>query len=286
MFSLIKDYISLFRPKHWTKNLLVFAGLLFSFSFDISSIKLAFYGFILFSLTSGIVYIINDILDKEKDKLHPKKKSRPIPAGRIKELNAVILGLIIFVIVFLISYLLNIKFFLILLIYFIINVLYSYFLKNVVILDLFSIAVGFILRAISGVFLINVKLSDWFILATLFISLFLAVCKRRHEILFIEEDAKRNVLQHYNTELINILIGIFSTGTIITYSIYVLMEHPEFMPSLIFVIYGILRYLYIVYKKEEGGEPEKILLNDTHILLTVLFFVIFIIIIHLWGLYY
>ncbi len=285
MIYLIKDYISLLRPKHWTKNLLVFAGLLFSFSFDIQSIRLAFYGFILFSLTSGIVYIINDIVDKEKDKIHPKKKSRPIPSGRIKELNAALFGISVFIPVFFFSYLLNTKFFIILLIYFVINILYSFILKNVVIIDIFIIAIGFILRAIAGVFLINVYLSNWFILATLFISLFLAVCKRRHEILFIEDNAKRNVLQHYNTELVDILIGIFSTGTILTYSIYVLVEHPEFMPSLIFVVYGILRYLYIVYKKEEGGEPERILLNDTHILLTVVFYVIFIVIVHLWRRY-
>lgn len=285
MINLIKDYISLLRPKHWTKNFLIVAGLLFSFSFDLKSLSYAFYGFILFSFTSGIVYIINDIFDKDKDKLHPKKKFRPIPSGRIKVSNAITFGLIIFIPVLIISYLLNIWFFITILVYFIINVFYSFLLKNVVIVDIFVIAIGFILRAVAGVFLINVHLSNWFILATLFISLFLAVCKRRHEILYIDEDAKREVLQHYNTELIDILIGIFSTSTILTYSIYVLMEHPEFLPSLFFVIYGVLRYLYIVYKKEKGGEPERHLLNDIHILFTVLFYVIFIVVTHLWGKY-
>uniref|UniRef100_A0A7C4Y9W2 Decaprenyl-phosphate phosphoribosyltransferase n=1 Tax=candidate division WOR-3 bacterium TaxID=2052148 RepID=A0A7C4Y9W2_UNCW3 len=282
MLSRIKDYIRILRPKHWTKNFLIFAGLLFSFSFDKKSIILSFLGFVIFTLISSSVYIINDIIDAEKDKLHPKKRYRPIPSGRIKKKTAGFLSFIIFLPTIFFSSFLGMKFFLTVSLYFILNILYSLFLKNVVLMDIFIIAIGFILRALAGVFIIDVYLSNWFILATLFISLFLAGCKRRHELLFIDDKAKREVLKHYNAELIDILISIFSTSTIITYSIYVIMEHPEFIFSIVFVIYGIGRYLYIVYKKEEGGEPEKHLLNDIHILLTVLLYVFFIILVHFW----
>ena len=276
------EYVRLLRPKQWTKNLLLFAGALFSFSFHPDSLLKVFIGCILFCGISGAVYIINDIADRELDRLHPTKKDRPIASGRIGVPQALIFALILILVVLVASFLSDRGFFWIVIIYLVINVLYTFWLKHVVILDIFVIAFGFILRAVAGVEIIDVPLSKWFILTTLFLSLFLAASKRRHELLYIEEDRRRKVVNLYTPILLDIFNGIFATSTIVMYALYIITEHPEYWLSMIFVIYGILRYLYLVYAMGKGGEPEKILINDPYILTVVILFILDIIIIYLW----
>lgn len=276
------EYVRLLRPKQWTKNLLLFAGALFSFSFHPDSLLRVFIGFILFCGISGAVYIINDIADREVDRLHPTKKDRPIASGRVGVTQALIFAILLILAVFVTSFLIDRGFFWIVIIYLVINILYTFWLKHVVILDIFVIAFGFILRAVAGVEIIDVPLSKWFILTTLFLSLFLATSKRRHELLYIEEERRRKVVNLYTPKLLDVFNTIFSTSTIVMFALYIITEHPEYWVSMIFVIYGILRYLYLVYATGGGGEPEKILINDPYILTDVILFILNIVIIYLW----
>ena len=276
------NYLYLLRPKQWTKNLLLFAGAIFSFSFTLTSLSRVIAGFFLFCGISGVVYIFNDIIDREVDRRHPLKKSRPIASGKVSVKGASIFAVLLGIVVLLLSYFFGVQFFATIIIYLLMNILYSLYLKHAVIVDIFIIAFGFILRAVAGVVIINVPLSKWFILTTLFLSLFLAASKRRHELLYVEEEKRRSVVKEYTPRLLDIFNTIFSTSTIVMYGLYVITEHPEYWVSMIFVIYGILRYLYLVYAAGEGGEPEKILLNDPHILWDVILFLLSIVGIYFW----
>lgn len=176
------------RPKQWTKNLLVFAALIFTIpAININMVYLAIAGFILFSLVSGVVYILNDLVDLELDRQHPSKKNRPLASGDLSPATAVSAGSIILVAALVASYYINISFGLILTLYFILNVAYSFYLKNLVIIDVMVIATGFVLRAVGGAYVIEVPMTPWFILCTMLLALFLAISKRRHELTLVEQ---------------------------------------------------------------------------------------------------
>ena len=274
-------YIKLLRPKQWTKNILVFAGGFFALSFNIHTFAKLFLGFVLFCLASSTIYIFNDIVDKEKDALHPKKKFRPIASGIINVREALIISAMLGVITLFFSFELDIFFFYYILLYILMMILYSLLLKNIVIIDIIIIATGFIVRAIAGVALIRVPLSSWFILSILFLSLFLASSKRRAEFFIADDPNRRKVMDFYNETLLDIFNTIFATSSILTYALYVISEKKSYLASLIFVIYGILRYLYLVYSETKGEEPEKILINDAHILVSVILFVLSIVSVYL-----
>jgi len=274
-------HIKLLRPKQWTKNILVFAGGFFALSFNIQTFTRLFLGFILFCLASSTIYIFNDIVDREKDALHPKKKFRPIASGIIGVREASIISAILGVITLFFSFELDMFFFYYVLFYILMMILYSLLLKNIVIIDLIIIATGFIVRAIAGVALIRVPLSSWFILSILFLSLFLASSKRRAEFFIVDGSMKRKVMDFYNGTLLDIFNTIFATSSILTYALYVISEKRSYLASLIFVIYGILRYLYLVYSETKGEEPEKILINDVHILVSIILFVLSIVSVYL-----
>lgn len=276
---ILKYIIISMRPKQWTKNLVIFAALLFSQNLlTPDKVLLNFTAFIIFALLSGGVYLLNDLMDIEEDKRHPKKSKRPIASGLLAQPTAKIAICVTISISIMASFLINISFAITVFIYLIIQVAYSIFLKHIVIIDVFSIAAGFFLRVVSGALAISVPISSWLLVCTFFISLFLALCKRRHELILLEDKAfnHRKVLEDYNIYLLDQMIGVVTSSTLITYTLYTLSEETiskfntkNLIYTIPFVLYGIYRYLYLVYHKEEGGYPEIHLLTDRPMLFNI-----------------
>jgi len=274
MVELIKSM----RPKQWTKNLLLFAGLIFDKKFTNLNLTLrAFLGFILFCLISGAIYIINDIKDIEEDKFHPIKKKRPIASGTISIPTALIFSIVIIVLSLISAYLLNIGFGNSALIYVVLILLYSGFLKHIVILDIMIVSIGFVIRAIAGAQVIGIIFSPWLLICTMFLALFLALCKRRYELVALSDNANihRKVLEEYSPLFLDQMISIVTASTVISYALYTITrwEEKRLIYTIPFVLYGIFRYLYLVYKKGEGGSPEILLLRDKSLLLDILLWV-------------
>ncbi len=260
------------RPKQWTKNLIIFAGLIFSKNLlDLELFAKSFLAFILFSFLSGSVYIINDILDLEKDKKHPQKCKRPLPSGEVKIPLA--WGLAIFLAFFSLgfSFLQGFPFGLIALSYLLLITFYSLFLKNIAILDVLSISLGFVLRAVAGAIIIKVLISPWLLICTTLLALFLALAKRRHELVLLEARAAehRFILKEYTPRLLDQMISVVTASTLMAYSLYTIwpetvdkFQTENLLLTIPFVLYGIFRYLYLIYRKDMGGSPEIILIKD------------------------
>ena len=279
----IGNIIRLLRPKQWAKNALLFAGLVFSQSYlQTESVKLSVLGFLIFCMISSTVYIFNDIVDVDSDRLHPNKSSRPIASGAISVSRAIVLGVILFLLALSVTCLfLNIPFLIASLTYFLVMLLYIFVLKHCVIFDIMTISLGFVIRAIAGVVVLQtdvrqVPLTPWFVCTVFFLSLFLVVCKRRHEVAVLDRDdavQHRKVLTEYSLPLLDQMVSISTTATIICYALYsvlgvytvqgVKIQHPDWVIwTLPFVVFGIFRYLYLVYQKTEGGAPESVLFDD------------------------
>ncbi len=279
ILSVFKGLIKVMRPKQWTKNLILFAGIIFSGNlFNQEMLLLSLLGFGLFCIFSGSVYIINDIADVEKDRNHPKKCKRPIASRQISEKQGITFLIFILSSALYIGFSVSRAFTLVGLAYFTMNILYSFKLKNVVILDVMTIALGFVLRAVAGVLLIGVRISPWLLLCTILLSLFLALNKRKSEIKLLEIGAKshRPILEEYTHELIDSMLSIVTASTVMAYSLYTfsVQDSPYFMGTTLFVIYGIFRYLYISYKTDLGGSPELVLLKDKPMIINVLLWTI------------
>ena len=255
------------RPQQWTKNLIIFAPLIFSRSlFDIPMLMTTAAAFLVFCLLSGALYIFNDIRDLEEDKKHPLKSQRPLASGRISPNTAwaewiVLLGLSMTG-----AFLLGQDVFLIAFFYLILQIAYSYYLKHVVILDVFVIAAGFILRVVAGGLAIDVSISHW-----------------RHELILLEDGASghRPILQEYSPYLLDQMIAVVTASTVIAYCLYTISRETvtkfgtdELIYTVPFVIYGIFRYLYLVHQKSGGGTPEYLLLRDKPLLLDILLWII------------
>lgn len=277
--SFIINLLKLMRPKQWIKNFFVFGALIFSYSFlNPNKTIAALIAFILFCLISSTVYIMNDILDVEKDRVHPKKRFRPIASGAISIKQASIALVVLLAISMISSFMINKGLFFILVLYFINNIFYSFKIKNIVILDVISIAVGFILRVIAGGVAIDVSLSGWILLCTFFISLFLGFEKRRNEIIKLEGKANehRKILDDYSDELLKQFSDITLTCTVISYAMYtfVAYENAYMMITNIFVVYGLFRYKYLSMKKGQGGSPTETVMTDKSIIIDVILWVI------------
>lgn len=285
--KLILLFIKELRPKQWTKNLLVFAALIFTIpNITVNMFYAAVAGFILFSFVSGAVYILNDLVDLELDQQHPTKKNRPMASGDLPPAIAVSAGSILLLVSLVASYYLNIWFGLILTIYFVLNVAYSFYLKNIVIIDVMVIATGFVLRAAGGAYVINVAMTPWFIICTMLLALFLAISKRRHELTLVEqaggtEGDYRVVLNSYSTRLLDEMNSIVTTATIISYALFTFTSGRtlNLMWTIPLVIYGIFRYLYLIHIENKGGQPDEILLKDKPILITVLLYTVLLVVI-------
>lgn len=278
-------YIRLLRPSQWLKNAFVFAPLIFSkHLLEWNYISDALLAFAAFSLISSAVYIINDLVDREADKLHPQKSQRPIASGKISISMAFGIAAIVFSTALLISQQLPLSFTGIVLVYFVLQLLYSFRLKHVVILDVFIIAAGFMLRVLSGAVAIDVVISHWIIICTLFLSLFLAVSKRRSELVMINTyniETKRKVLNEYDVNFLNFVLVITATGMAISYSLYTMAERTiatfgtEYLIfTTVFVLFGIFRYLYLVIGRGMGENPNAIILRDGPMAVNIALYVV------------
>ena len=260
------------RPRQWLKNVFVFAGLIFSRQFFyVESIEKSIYAFIVFSLLSSSGYIINDLLDYKEDRVHPVKSRRPIAAGKVTRGRAAFIAVILLFMSFVSAHVLGANFFYVCLMYFGLIVLYSTVLKNIVILDVLAVAMGYVFRAIAGAVVINVEISSWLLLCTLLVALFLAISKRRTEIVLLGEGATkhRKILSHYSLGLLNQMIAIVTAACIVSYCLYTLAPETvakfgtrNLIYTVPFVIYGIFRYLFITYQRIETDIPERVLISD------------------------
>lgn len=279
-FSLVFDSM---RPKQWTKNVLLFAPLVFSQNLLDPVLLLKTAGaFAVFCLVSGGIYILNDLIDIEQDRKHPRKSKRPLASGLLKKKEAIIAFIVIIAFSLAASALLFNPFFLICAVaYILLQTAYSTILKHIVILDVFSVSAGFLLRVVAGAEAIGVTFSTWLLFCTILLSLFLALSKRRHELVFLEDHAieHRKILFEYSPRLLDQMISIVSTATVIAYILYTISDETvekfgtdNLKYTVPFVLYGIFRYLYLVHQKQEGGSPEWVLLNDKPILFTVILY--------------
>ena len=270
------------RPRQWTKNLLVFAALIFSQNlFNTPMLRDSTIAFVIFCLLSGSVYTLNDLLDIKQDRLHPKKSKRPLASGKLKPAAAVIAGLLLVILSLANAFWLNTNFGLIALSYFILQIAYSTILKHVVILDVLAVSIGFVLRAIAGAEVIDVPISSWLLVCTILLALFLSLGKRRHEILLLEENAvnHRKILYEYSPGLLDQMISVVTASTVVAYALYTMsaetitkFQTDNLKYTIPFVLYGIFRYLYLIHQRSEGGSPEKILLNDKPLLINIILY--------------
>lgn len=277
---MIKALVKTMRPKQWTKNVLIFAALVFDRQlFQIEPFLYTMAGFILLCLTSSTIYLINDIADIEQDRQHPKKKNRPLASGALSVRVAATSALIFGLISILTSFCLDAGFGTIIFIYLIINLFYSFWLKHIPILDVLLVASGFVLRVAAGVSLIVVeRFSPWLYVCTTLLALFVSFGKRRAELTLLADKANshRKVLDGYTIALLDQLIVIVSATTIMAYSLYTfsaenLPANHVMMLTIPFVLYGIFRYLYLIQVKDAGGAPDELILSDIPLLLTLVF---------------
>lgn len=268
---MLKPFFKTLRPKQWSKNLFIFAALVFDVKlFQSAPFLRTIAGFVLFCLLSSTIYLINDLVDIEKDRQHPVKKNRPLASGQLSPKVAIIGAVVIGVVCVPLSFALETYFGLIAISYVVLMITYSFFLKNMVIVDVMTIAAGFVLRVVAGVVLVHVeRFSPWLYVCTTLLALFIAVGKRRNELALLKDNANahRAILDEYSLSFIDEMISIISAATIIAYSLYTfsaenLPKNHTMMLTTPFVLYGLFRYLYLIHVKGEGGAPEEIVIRD------------------------
>jgi 4-hydroxybenzoate polyprenyltransferase len=267
------------RPEQWTKNLILFGGLLFGMRlFDLDAVLRATAAFFIFCGLSGVVYLVNDIMDREADKRHPLKRNRPIASGALSPSTAGIAALVIAVAALGGSWMLGRNFFYVAVAYVSLQTVYSGPLKHMVIVDVLTIAFGFVLRAVGGAVAIFVPISHWLMLVTVLLALFLALSKRRHELTLLADGAgsHRRILEEYSPYLLDQMISVVTASTLMAYALYTVA--PETVArfgtdklglTIPFPLYGIFRYLYLVHQKKGGGSPSTMLLTDKPLLVCV-----------------
>lgn len=279
----ISAIIESLRPKQWLKNLFIFAPLIFSQNvLQWPLLQRTLLGFLAFCLLSGAVYIFNDLRDLEEDKHHPLKSRRPLASGRLKKSHAWIAFILTGAGSLALSYALSPRFFAAALAYFILQTAYSLGLKHIVILELFIIAAGFVLRVVAGGLIIDVSLSPWLLICTFLLALFLAMSKRRHELVLLEDDAPthRPILKEYSPLLLDQMISVVTASTVVAYCLYTISDETvakfgttNLIFTVPFVIYGIFRYLYLVHQKNLGGSPEALILKDKPLFITLILWI-------------
>ncbi len=283
MFSKITVYARLLRVSNWIKNLFLFVPWLFAkqMFFKESSLEIVT-AFFSFCFISSFVYIINDLFDLENDRYHPVKKSRPLVTGEVGIREAAILIIITAAASLLLAFQLNGRFILIIAAYAGLNFFYSIKLKDIVIIDIFTIAAGFVLRIAAGAVAIDVVISKWLLLTTLFISLFLAVMKRRGELTAHPGNGKsRKVLSEYTTQMIDQISMVASAGVIICYALYTVADQTiarfrteRLIYTTAFVVYGIFRYTYLTHKKQNTENVAEVIIKDIPMLINLLLYII------------
>ena len=293
VWQLIKEV----RPRQWIKNFALYTGLIFSGQLDNPDLViLATKAFVIFCAASSATYLLNDVFDVERDRLHPFKSKRPIASGKIPVKFAIALALLTIFITFFLSYKVSPALFFAVVVYLLLQLCYSTFLKTAILLDVMTIAAGFVLRVYAGVWTIDAHLNVWFLLTIVSFALFLAIGKRRSELTLLQGQASkhRETLLHYPDALLDILTSMFANSTWLAYAFFTFLQPPisisarpkigiildnlalpfsqakYLMATIPVVIYGVMRYLYIIYEKKEGESPERVLLTDQPLLIAVL----------------
>jgi 4-hydroxybenzoate polyprenyltransferase len=298
----LKQIIKASRPIHWTKNLSIFAALIFSGNlFTKSYFLTTALAFLSFSLASSATYIFNDIVDAESDKLHPLKKMRPIASGALSKKNAAVAAIIIAIVSINIASSLNSLFLISILVYLLLQILYSLLLKSIPTIDIIAIASGFVIRVYSGAFVIDAHLSVWFLLCVISVALFLAAGKRRAELGIIPEGVTRKSLTKYKRELLNSYVTMFGNAAWMSWSLFTFFESPPtslplwiflaeisktttisklLMTTIPIVIFGIMRYEALIFENKSES-PEKLLLTDRSLVISILLWTVLVV----WVLY-
>ncbi len=271
---MLREIFITMRPKQWYKNLVIFIGIAFSLNLlNINLWLIIISAFFIFCLLSGSIYLINDVLDIEKDRKHPKKRERPLPSGKLKSYQAIIAATTFTLIALVGSYIINLPFFIISLAFFLLIMLYSLYLKNFIIVDIMIISTGFVMRAVAGALAISVIVSPWLIICAFLLALFLALGKRRHELFLLGDKVNehRQSLDSFSTEMLDQMIIITTSTLIMSYSLYTFFTGKLLMMVTIpFAFYGIFRYLFLIHSKNMGGEPEMIFKDKGMVLSIVL----------------
>lgn len=277
---MISALVESVRPRQWTKNLILFAGVIFAQRLGhFEDLEKAFVAFSLFCFIAGAVYLVNDVLDAEADRQHPIKCTRPIASGRLKPSTAIVAAAVLVAVGLGLAFGINWQLGALALAYAILSFGYSISFKHIVILDVMILSLGFVIRAAAGAEAIMVEISPWLLLCTLLLALFLALTKRRHELKLLENGAvnHRPILAEYSTYLLDQMVSVVTASTLVCYSIYTLWPEtvakfgtPNLGLTIPCVLFGIFRYLYLVYQKGEGGRPERILLGDFPFILNLL----------------
>jgi len=279
----ILGLIKTMRPKQWLKNVFIFTALVFDVKlFNPLYLAQTIAGFVLLCLVSGAVYTINDLADVEQDRQHPRKRHRPLAAGQVGTYPAIVAAILIPFFALPLGFLLNPAFGGILTGYLLLQIAYSFWLKDVVIVDVILVAGGFVLRVAAGVPLVNAtRFSPWLYVCMTLLALLIGFGKRRHELVLLKENANahRQSLQEYNLPLLDHAISIVTASTLLAYALYTfsapnLPQNHAMMLTIPFVLYGIFRYLYLIHVKGMGGAPEEIALSDRPLQVAVV----------LWGL--
>jgi len=282
---MLLNYVKLLRLPQWVKNTFVFVPLLFSMHlFDSEFLITSVLAFLLFCLASSLVYIFNDIVDIEADREHPLKKFRPLPSGAISITGAITIAIIVAAFIGLLLPRFNTEFIYFVCGFLVLNILYSFWFKHIVILDVFSIAAGFAIRVLAGAVVILVPISSWLILTTIFISLFLGVMKRHSELLLVMENhstPSRKVLSQYSLNFADQMATVAAAGVIICYALYTVSERTvtafdteNLIYTTPFVVYGIFRFMFLEYISHKGENTTKIVFTDVQIILTVILYAI------------
>ena len=295
---LLMAYVRAMRPDHWTKNAIVLAAFFFAFwdterrfPVTLSDLGVVIPAALLFCLVSSGIYMFNDIRDVELDRQHPVKRFRPVASGAVPLAGAWTMAVVLLVVGVLASLFLSRRFGAVVLGYVVLQLVYSLALKRVALIDVMVIAIGFVLRAIAGAVVLNVDISPWLLLCTLLLALFLGLCKRRQEKVFdaVETHGHRPALARYDERLLDQLIAIVAATTVMSYSIYTLWPGTveKFGTnalgfSIPFVIFGVFRYLDLVYRHQRGGRPEKVLLSDLPLLIDIALYGLSMILIFKW----
>ncbi len=286
-------FLRLIRVHQWIKNVFVFVPLLFSLHlFDKDYFETTLLAFLVFCLASSAIYVINDLVDIESDRAHPVKKDRPLPSGAISQIAAIIIASILLVLVFWMMMYFNVEFILLVVAFVVLNVLYSFWLKNLVLLDVFSIAAGFSIRVLAGAFVIQVPISSWLLLTTMFISLFLGVMKRRSELVLVTENLRqktdsadqagsqsRKVLAQYSLNFADQMATIAATGVIVCYALYTvaprtisIFQTERLIYTTPFVVFGIFRFMYLEYINRKGENTTRALATDLPMIINVILY--------------
>jgi decaprenyl-phosphate phosphoribosyltransferase len=298
MKKILRDYLRLLRPRQWTKNLAIFAALIFSGELFYEPLfYLTVIGFTSFCAASSAIYVINDIFDREKDKMHPFKKFRPIAVGDIPITFAWLIALLLIISSLIISSSISGGFLLITILYLLLHIGYSVFLKHIEIVDILTLAGGYIIRVFAGEVVTGFHISVWLLLTTVSLSLFLAIGKRRSELTLLGKFSlekisnTRKTLSHYTEKLLDVYLSIFATSAFMFYALFTFLENPQgakvsfesipadilgtylqkkwLMITIIPVVYGLMRYLQRIYEKQEGESPERVLFSDRALLTSV-----------------